>query len=136
MPDPRHAALLTLACVLSGTGGACSSLRSSMRQMQGHTDALGSAVAVKDGTAAARSLDAVEGTLARIKAEYPTRGQIQLADVATTILDPAIPPVRQAVAAPDWPAAERTYLGLVDACNRCHAATGNERFVVKPVGVR
>ncbi len=34
----------------------------------------------------------------------------------------------------DWPAVDRAYDGLIDSCNRCHAASEHELIVVtRPV---
>jgi hypothetical protein len=115
---------------------ACSALKSSMREMQVHSDGLGSAVAVRDAAAAGREVDAIDATLARIKADNPMRGDIKLAEVASSILEPTLPPVRQSVTAGDWAAARQNYLAVVDSCNRCHSATGKQDLVIKANGVR
>ena len=48
------------------------------------------------------------------------------------IMDPTLPPLRQALDAADWPAAGEAYRTMIQACNRCHAASEHEYLIIEP----
>lgn len=132
---------LVIAAATASVLGLCScagnaSLSSHMKQMQAQSDRLGRAIAAGDAAAAQAGLDQLSLTLAAVQRSHPRYKGVDLKRASEVILEPATQPLGEHIAASDWAAARRQYLGMVESCNRCHAATGNERIVAKPLKVR
>lgn len=117
-------------CLCSCAGSA--SLSSHMRQMQAQSDRLGRAIVANDGAAARASLEQLSVTITSIQRTHPRYNGMDLARTSEVIFEPAARPLDALIEASDWAAAQRQYLGMVESCNRCHAATGNERVIAKP----
>jgi hypothetical protein len=102
-----------------------------MARFEHHAAKLGFAVQGKNPRLASFYLDELEETLEELLEVEEDEG-MPIAHPAGVILQPALPPLRSGIESGDWPGAETGYRAVIDACNRCHAATGHEFIQVLP----
>lgn len=102
-----------------------------MGEMQRHSMKLGYAINAQNQRLAEFYLHEVEETLEEIKAVREHDG-LPIGHIAGVIVNPALPPLDNAIEAGDWTAANKAYQGLIEACNNCHTATQHEFIVILP----
>jgi hypothetical protein len=99
-------------------------------QMQAHK--LGLSIQARNQALAAFYLDELEETAETVEQSFPLHGDVPVAELIDTMLQPSLPPLDNAVAAADWPAATAAYESLISACNDCHGAANHEFVAIVP----
>lgn len=104
-----------------------------MAHLQRHSAKLGYAIGGRNAPLADFYLTETEEALEELR-EVESYEGYPIARSVEVIMDPTVAPLRQALAAEDWLAAGEAYEVVIDACNRCHAATAHEYLVMEPAG--
>lgn len=102
-----------------------------MAHLQRHSAKLGYALHARNARLADFYLTETEEALEDLRRVESYEG-FPVARETGIIVDPTLPPLRGALAERDWPAADAAYEALIDACNRCHAASEHEYLVIEP----
>ena len=105
-----------------------------MGEMQRHSTKLGYSIAAKNQPLAGFYLEEIEEMLEEVSAIEEHDGVV-IGQAAQTIFQPVLDPLIAQVAGASWEESSISYAALIDACNRCHAATEHEFIVIlEPVG--
>ncbi|MEE2777640.1 MAG: hypothetical protein VYE73_12870 [Acidobacteriota bacterium] len=100
-----------------------------MGVVQRHTQKLGYSIARRNAPLATFYLEELEETVAEVY-ELEAHDGMVIGQPARTTLEPMVGPLSDRVAVEDWEGAHTGYVALIDACNRCHAATEHEFIVI------
>ena len=101
-----------------------------MGNLQRFAHKLTLSIEAENAEAAGFYLAEIKEALAEIEWEVPSHDGIAISPLIQTIARPALGPLDSAITARDWEVAKSGNSGLVDACNRCHAATEHPFLVI------
>lgn len=105
-------------------------LAKEMAWLQRWTMKLGYSIAAKNDRLADLYMHELEETVEAIVEEIPEYEGLKIALATGVILKPELEPLAEKIDRADWPGATEHYARLIDACNRCHAATQHEFIVI------
>lgn len=142
LPISAALAALVLACVLAvrcdgGLQGSGERLELApyMGHLQSYGQKLGYAIEGREPRLAGFYLDEIAEVEDEIRRRVPEHDGFPVANLIGVIAEPAVSELRSALAEEDWERATTAYGGLIDSCNRCHAATEHEFIVItEPAG--
>ncbi len=103
-----------------------------MTQLQWHSQKLGYAIEGHNAPLAEFYLHEVTEVLEEIKEQVPVHDKLPIADLIGKIPQPTLAPLDRQIEASNWTGASKAYAKLIDACNRCHAATQHQFIVITP----
>lgn len=103
-----------------------------MAQLQWHSQKLGFAIEGQNAPLAEFYLHEVTEVLEEIQHEVPVHDKLPIAELIGKIPQPLLKPLDKQIEAGNWPQANKAYANLIDACNRCHAATQHQYIVITP----
>ncbi len=105
-----------------------------MGEMQRHSSKLGYSIAAGNRPLARFYLEELEETLSEV-IDIEEHDGFAIGKTAGVILQPTLAPLMRDIDGARWDLSSRSYSALIDACNRCHAATEHEFIVIlEPAG--
>jgi len=94
-----------------------------MSNLSRYTHKLGLAIYASNQELSLFYLEEVEESLEEIAEKVPVHDGLPIRESIQTIIEPTYEPVKKGLQAQEWRGAREAYQVLVQACNRCHAAT-------------
>lgn len=103
-----------------------------MGRMQRHAEKLGYSIQGENAPLATFYLEEV-GEVLEVLLDVEMHDGMPISHPAGVILAPELPPLEASLEVGDWEGARSQYEVLIDACNRCHAATAHQFIQIVPV---